>query len=81
MAAKVTVLNNGPIRIEGEFTIQDSEGNSFGLSGRSVISLCRCGMAENKPFCDGSHARTGFQDKVVARDLPAPKPKIQTPTG
>ena len=76
MATKVTVINNGPIRIEGEFTIQDSEGNSFGLAGRSVISLCRCGMAENKPFCDGSHGRNGFQSQCKARDLPPPVPKI-----
>ena len=32
MAAKVTIVNNGPIRIEGEFTIEDSEGNSYGLA-------------------------------------------------
>jgi CDGSH-type Zn-finger protein len=55
MAAKVTILKNGPIRIEGDFEIVDFEGGTFGLAGRQVISLCRCGMAENKPFCDGSH--------------------------
>jgi CDGSH-type Zn-finger protein len=76
MAAKVTIINNGPIRIEGEFTIHDSEGNSFGLAGRSVISLCRCGMAENKPFCDGSHGRQGFSSQCKARDLPAPKTNL-----
>ena len=37
MATKVTIVNNGPIRIEGEFTIQDSEGNSYGLGGRSLF--------------------------------------------
>jgi CDGSH-type Zn-finger protein len=77
MATKVTIVNNGPIRIEGDFSIHDSEGNSYGLGGRSVISLCRCGMAENKPFCDGSHGRNGFNSQCKARDLPAPQPKIQ----
>ena len=76
MAAKVTIVNNGPIRIEGEFLIQDSEGNVYGLGGRSVISLCRCGMAENKPFCDGSHNRNGFSSYCKARDLAPPVPKI-----
>lgn len=76
MAVKVTIINNGPIRIEGEFIIEDSEGNSYGLAGRSVISLCRCGMAENKPFCDGSHGRTGFSSECKARELAPPKVKI-----
>ena len=76
MAAKVTIINNGPIRIEGDFSIQDSEGNVYGLSGRSVISLCRCGITENKPFCDGSHNRNGFISQCKARDLPSPQPKI-----
>ena len=76
MAAKVSVLNNGPLRIEGDFNIQDAEGKEFGLAGRTVISLCRCGFSENKPFCDGSHARQGWQSTCPARDLPAPKPRV-----
>jgi CDGSH-type Zn-finger protein len=76
MPAKVTIFNNGPIRLEGEFVIQDAEGNAYGLAGRSVISLCRCGMAENKPFCDGSHGRNGFSSLCKARNLDPPKPKI-----
>jgi CDGSH-type Zn-finger protein len=76
MATKITPLNNGPIRIEGEFEIYDPQGQQFGLAGRTVISLCRCGHSANKPFCDGSHARQNFQDPVVARDLPPPKPKL-----
>ncbi len=76
MSAKVTVLNNGPIRIEGEFTINDAAGNAFGLAGRTVISLCRCGFSENKPFCDGKHGVKGFESQCQARELPAPKPKV-----
>lgn len=73
---KITVNNDGSIRIEGDFQILDPTGQPFGLGGRTVIGLCRCGQSQNKPFCDGSHAKTGFQDKVVARELPPPKPKI-----
>ncbi len=73
---KITCLNNGPIRIEGNFEILDPTGAAFGLAGRTVISLCRCGHSANKPFCDGSHNRTGFQDPVVARQLPPPVPKV-----
>jgi CDGSH-type Zn-finger protein len=76
MPSKITPLNNGPIRIEGEFQIFDAQGNEFGLAGRTVISLCRCGHSANKPFCDGSHNRMGFQDQCQARELPPPKPKL-----
>lgn len=77
MAVKVTVLNNGPLRMEGEpseLAIFDAQGAAFGLAGRATISLCRCGLSENKPFCDGSH-RNGFQSVCEARELPPPKPK------
>lgn len=69
---KITVNNNGSIRVEGDFVIVDPEGNEFGLAGRMAISLCRCGHSQNKPFCDGSHRTMNFEDKVQARDLPAP---------
>lgn len=75
-ATKITAFNNGPLRIEGDFEICDPTGATFGLAGRTTIGLCRCGLSENKPFCDGSHARQGFQHEVVARELPPPKPKV-----
>ena len=70
-ASKVTVRNHGPLRIEGDFTIVDHNDQSFGLAGRTTISLCRCGHSENKPFCDGSHKTSGF----VAEES-APKPSV-----
>jgi len=73
---KITVNHNGPLRIEGDVEILDPQGKAFGLAGRTVVSLCRCGHSANKPFCDGSHKTTGFTDQVVARDLPPPKPKV-----
>jgi len=73
---KVIVRNDGPLRIEGEnIVITDQDGKEFGLMGRTVVSLCRCGQSQNKPFCDGSHGRTGFSAQCQAFDLPAPKPK------
>ena len=71
----VMVRNNGPLRIEGEFKIVDQDGNAFGLAGRTMIALCRCGYSENKPFCDGSHKTKGFQSEIKARELPPPAPK------
>ncbi len=76
MPAKITINNNGSIRIEGDFEITDVEGKVFGLAGRTTIGLCRCGHSENKPFCDGAHRRVGFDSVCAARDLPPPQPKV-----
>ena len=75
MPTKITINNNGSVRLEGDFEIFDQNGNPFDLAGRTAISLCRCGHSNNKPFCDGSHRTTGFQSEVVARKLEPPKPK------
>jgi CDGSH-type Zn-finger protein len=73
---KITVNSNGPLRVEGEFELVDPTGKTYGLAGRTVISLCRCGHSANRPFCDGSHKRQNFNCAAVARDLPPPAPKI-----
>lgn len=70
----IKVLRNGPFRLEGEnIQLLDPEGNAYGLGGRTVVSLCRCGLSQNRPFCDGSHNHHGFQDDPQARDLPPKK--------
>ena len=75
-ATRITVMNNGSLRVEGDFEIVDAEGKPFGLSGRARVSLCRCGHSSNRPFCDSTHKTCGFESQVVAFDLepPAPKP-------
>lgn len=78
---KITVNKNGPLRIEGEITLLDPKGNVFGLGGRKVISLCRCGQSQNKPFCDGTHNKVGFSSEVEARELPPPVAKPPATTG
>jgi CDGSH-type Zn-finger protein len=75
-AAKVTVFNNGPLRVEGDFEIVDQEGKVFGLGGRTAVALCRCGHSANRPFCDGAHKRESFACAIAARDLPPPAPKV-----
>ncbi|MDU0371762.1 CDGSH iron-sulfur domain-containing protein [Hymenobacter endophyticus] len=74
MATKLTVLSNGSLRVDGtDFELVDAQGNSYGLGGRERISICRCGLSKNKPFCDGSH-KGHFEHNAEAFDLPAPKP-------
>ncbi|MFN0159427.1 MAG: CDGSH iron-sulfur domain-containing protein [Bacteroidota bacterium] len=75
MAAKITVNNNGNLRIEGEFDLFDAAGNKYDLAGRTTISLCRCGQSNKKPFCDGSHRASGFASECQAYTLELPKPK------
>jgi CDGSH-type Zn-finger protein len=68
---KITVRNNGPLRIEGgDFELCDGSGQAFNLNGRSAISICRCGASKNQPFCDGSHGACQFQSEVKAIELP-----------
>ena len=70
MSAKITVNNNGSLRIEGEIELFDSNGNKFDLGGREKIGFCRCGESKNKPFCDGTHREINFQSVCEARALP-----------
>lgn len=72
MKTKITINNNGPIRIEGEMEIVDATGKVYDLAGRDIVSLCRCGLSNNKPFCDGSH-REKFTHEAVAFALPPKK--------
>lgn len=69
---KITVNSNGSLRVEGDFEIVDKDGNRYDLGGRTLISICRCGRSNNKPFCDGSH-RSHFEHEAVAFDLPPKK--------
>ncbi|MEX1138132.1 MAG: CDGSH iron-sulfur domain-containing protein [Bacteroidota bacterium] len=75
MPTKITVRSNRSIRVEGDFELFDEDGNKFDLSGRTSISLCRCGLSKDKPFCDSSHRTEGFQSEVKARTLPPPVEK------
>ena len=50
---------NGPLLLSGNLAMRASSGR-MAWQGTKV-ALCRCGASANKPFCDGSHARIGFQ--------------------
>jgi CDGSH-type Zn-finger protein len=50
----------GPIWLRGGVQVIGSDG--FHYEVRNRVTLCRCGVSKNKPFCDGSHASTKFKD-------------------
>ena len=60
-AVTIKVRDNGPLLVEGPITILDAAGNQFIIPvGKPAVSLCRCGVSKNKPFCDGSHKTCSF---------------------
>ena len=69
---KLVINSNGSLKVEGDFEIVDAAGNAYGLQGRTLVSLCRCGRSANKPFCDGSH-KGHFEHDAQAFDLPPKK--------
>jgi CDGSH-type Zn-finger protein len=75
MPTRITVNTNGNLRVEGEFEIYDPAGNKYDLGGRTVVSLCRCGHSNKKPFCDGSHRTVNFSSECTAYALEPLKPK------
>ncbi|MBC7375269.1 MAG: CDGSH iron-sulfur domain-containing protein [Frankiales bacterium] len=71
----VTAGDNGSFQVSGDFDVVDAEGNAFPHEDGNDVWLCRCGHSGNKPFCDGSHKKAGFQAverATVAGDVAAP---------
>lgn len=79
---KIVVSKNGPYLVSGgiPLSIQTITPNKEGFSwdwteGKSFntqpeYALCRCGQSKNKPFCDGTHAKIGFEGKETATRKP-----------
>jgi CDGSH-type Zn-finger protein len=54
----ISLIKDGPITFQGRLRLH----NQFGQECVKMRgSLCRCGHSASKPFCDGSHERTGFK--------------------
>ena len=64
--ATITPRQNGPYMIQGDFEIVDAQGNKYSVDG-DIAMLCRCGLSDNKPFCDGAHRPAEFQADSEAR--------------
>lgn len=56
---KVTIKTNGPIIMQGNFTITHPDGKVEEIE--KMAAFCRCGSSSKKPFCDGAHGKVGFQ--------------------
>jgi len=81
-AQRIKVSKNGPYLVSGSIPISeqiigaDSDGTSNEWrTGRKYApqercALCRCGQSGNKPFCDGTHMKVGFDGTETASREP-----------
>jgi len=93
-AQKVIVTKDGPYLVCGnlplskEIIVPDKNGDSsiWGKGDKypdkETYALCRCGNSGSKPYCDGSHAKTGFDGTETAsrKKYSEQAEKIEGPT-
>jgi len=65
-ALSIRTCPDGPLILEGPFTLVDGADHEVCKSSRAA--MCRCGASNMKPYCDGSHTTTGFQSGDAERE-------------
>ncbi|MCP3919308.1 MAG: hypothetical protein GY711_27530 [bacterium] len=60
---RITPAPDGPYIVDG---IDELHGETGPLEAKDKMALCRCGASNNKPFCDGQHAKIGFSGANTA---------------
>ena len=81
-ATVLKVRPNGPNVVSGDFVVAEPRA-ATGAKASAV--LCRCGKSNDKPFCDGTHTKFGFQDPGLlpvdaVPGMPSPGRVTITPT-
>ncbi len=56
-APTIKPSRNGPYLVTNFEDISNSKG---AITAKRKMALCRCGQSSKKPFCDGAHAKVGF---------------------
>jgi len=59
---KITPKSNGPYEVSGDEPVELRNVKGEVIPTDGAVYLCRCGHSGNKPLCDGSHSRVGFED-------------------
>jgi len=57
----ITFLDDGPIRLSGNMRIETGDGLANWQGTKTA--LCRCGLSQNKPFCDGAHRESDWSSE------------------
>lgn len=65
---KIVAKENGSVRVHARARYVDADGQERVTEGQG-FSLCRCGGSANKPFCDGTHRKIGFQAPALELTL------------
>jgi CDGSH-type Zn-finger protein/truncated hemoglobin YjbI len=68
LPATVQVSKNGPYLVTNVPRLISHLGEP--MPATPQVALCRCGGSSMKPFCDGTHARTGFDDAKDPKRVP-----------
>jgi len=80
--ASVVIAKDGPYIVTGNIPLAeqtiatDAEGGSeawkegTSFPAQEKYALCRCGQSKKKPFCDGTHAKIGFDGTETASRKP-----------
>lgn len=55
----IQVFGNGPMRVNGNLKVTLADG--MVEIKENGATFCRCGFSSNKPYCDGSHKREGWE--------------------
>jgi uncharacterized Fe-S cluster protein YjdI len=55
----VKVMKDGPLLVTGTLKVTNADGITE--SKTQTTAFCRCGASKNKPYCDGSHTKAGFE--------------------
>lgn len=55
----IKLMKNGPVLLEGTYTLESPKIGE--VTSSKGVALCRCGGSSNKPFCDGTHKKIGFE--------------------
>jgi CDGSH-type Zn-finger protein/uncharacterized Fe-S cluster protein YjdI len=70
----VRLAADGPLYLHGKVQVNAADGQP--VTRETRVALCRCGQSALKPFCDGSHVKSGFKDPGVVS-----KPQVQSEPG
>ncbi|MFK7952792.1 MAG: (4Fe-4S)-binding protein [Ekhidna sp.] len=57
--SQVEVLKDGPLMLFGNASVRHYDGTE--TSKKKATAFCRCGASGDKPYCDGSHKKVGFE--------------------